>query len=131
MIMNTFLSTYHAYTVPNTILNISSGAAQRPVDGWAAYSASKAALDALSRTAQKEQDLRGSGIRIRSLAPGLVDTTMQEQIRTAPEQNFSEAARFASLHEEGKLLQPIEVAEKIVGWSRGENLGGEIVVRMQ
>ena len=47
MLMNTFLKTYEGLTTPRTILNISSGAAQRPVDGWAAYCASKAALNAI------------------------------------------------------------------------------------
>ncbi|GAB3306406.1 Rossmann-fold NAD(P)-binding domain-containing protein [Hymenobacter tenuis] len=118
MLMNTFLSAYRGSTVPRTILNISSGAAQRAVDGWGAYSASKAALDALSRTAQKEQDLRGSGVRIRSLAPGILDTPMQEHIRAADTHSFSEADRFASFHAEGRLAEPNEVAEKIVSWLR-------------
>ncbi|MBT9395207.1 SDR family NAD(P)-dependent oxidoreductase [Hymenobacter sp. NST-14] len=118
MLMNTFLSTYQGLNIPRTILNITSGAAQRPVDGWAAYSASKAALDALSRTAQKEQDLRGSGVCIRSLAPGVVNTAMQEQIRNVPEQKFSEAARFNELHEAGQLSEPAAVAAKIIGWLR-------------
>jgi benzil reductase ((S)-benzoin forming) len=116
MFMNTFLSAYSGLSVPRTILNISSGAAQRAVDGWGAYSASKAALDALSRTAQKEQDLRGSGIRIRSLSPGILDTTMQEHIRTADERSFSEASKFAEFHLSGRLAGPAEVAGKILGW---------------
>lgn len=116
MLMNTFLSAYSGLQVPRTILNISSGAAQRAVDGWAAYSASKAALDALSRTAQKEQDLRGSGIRIRSLAPGILDTAMQEHIRTADASRFSEADKFMEHHSQGRLVEPQVAAEKIVAW---------------
>lgn len=110
MLMNTFLRTYAGQQVPRTILNISSGAAQRAVDGWAAYSASKAALDALSRTAQKEQDLRGTGIRIRSVSPGVIDTAMQEHIRTAAEHNFSEATQFERMHAEGALVKAEDVA---------------------
>ena len=121
MLMNMFLSAYRSYTVPRTILNISSGAAQRAVDGWGAYSASKAALDALSRTAQKEQDLRGSGILIRSLSPGILDTPMQEHIRSADASNFSEAGKFAGFYEDGKLNVPSEAAGKIVRWLKSEN----------
>ncbi|SDY09118.1 SDR family NAD(P)-dependent oxidoreductase [Hymenobacter psychrophilus] len=128
MLMNTFLSAYQGRDLPRTILNISSGAAQRAVDGWGAYSASKAALDALSRTAQKEQELRGSGVWIRSLSPGILDTPMQEHIRSADAQHFSEAARFADLYEEGKLAQPVEVAEKIIGWLEKGELGSEVVM---
>ncbi|GGG62232.1 SDR family NAD(P)-dependent oxidoreductase [Hymenobacter glacieicola] len=128
MFMNTFLSAYGGLSVPRTILNISSGAAQRAVDGWGAYSASKAALDALSCTAQKEQDLRGSGIRIRSLSPGILDTAMQEHIRAADAHSFSEASKFAEFHSEGRLAQPENVAAKIVGWLQKEARRDEAVV---
>lgn len=131
MLMNTFLSAYGALSVPRTILNISSGAAQRAVDGWGAYSASKAALDALSRTAQHEQDLRGSDIRIRSLSPGILDTAMQEHIRTADTHSFSEAAKFAGFHAEGQLASPAAVAEKIVSWlQRPLQQGEDVVLRI-
>lgn len=128
MFMNTFLSAYGGLLVPRTILNISSGAAQRAVDGWGAYSASKAALDALSCTAQKEQDLRGNSIRIRSLSPGILDTAMQEHIRTADEHSFSEAARFAGFHQEGRLAEPQGVAGKIIAWLQQPTPADEKVV---
>ncbi|RSK47673.1 SDR family NAD(P)-dependent oxidoreductase [Hymenobacter rigui] len=131
MLMNTFLQAYSAVLVPRTILNISSGAAQRAVDGWAAYSASKAALDALSRTAQKEQDLRGSGIRIRSLAPGILDTAMQEHIRTADTHRFSEAGKFTDYHSQGQLVKPQVAAEKIIAWlQRTMDSTEEVITRI-
>ncbi|OWP63394.1 short-chain dehydrogenase [Hymenobacter amundsenii] len=131
MLMNTFLSAYQGRTIPRTILNISSGAAQRAVDGWGAYSASKAALDALSRTAQKEQDLRNTGIRIRSLAPGILNTPMQEHIRSADAHNFSEAARFAGFYQDGQLVEPPEAAEKILAWLQSPpNKAEEVVLRI-
>jgi benzil reductase ((S)-benzoin forming) len=117
MLMNTFLSTYgHLGAIPRTVLNITSGAAQRPVDGWAAYCASKAALNSLSETAQKEQDIRGTGIRIWALAPGVVDTAMQAHIRTAEAAQFSEQEKFATLHTEGRLRSSEEVAKDILAW---------------
>jgi benzil reductase ((S)-benzoin forming) len=116
MLMNTFLSAYGHLTCPRTVLNISSGAAQRPVDGWGAYCASKAALDMLSQVAQKEQDLRGSKVRVHSLAPGIVDTTMQEHIRSADERDFSQAAQFEEYHNSGQLATPVDVAGRIVKW---------------
>jgi benzil reductase ((S)-benzoin forming) len=117
MLMNTFLSAYGGQTsIPRTVLNISSGAAQRPVDGWAAYCASKAALNALSETAQKEQDLRGSGVRVWALAPGVVDTAMQAHIRTAAVGQFSEAEKFSKYYVEGQLQSPTAVAGRIMDW---------------
>ena len=131
MLMNTFLSAYSGRPVPRTILNISSGAAQRPVDGWGAYCASKAALDLLSQVAQQEQDRRGTGARIRSLAPGVVDTAMQAHIRTADEQQFSKAKKFAGFHEAGQLAAPAQVAERIVAWlGRPAEVGEEVVLRI-
>ena len=134
MLMNTFLAAYRGYEVPRTIVNISSGAAQRAIDGWGAYSASKAALDALSRTAQKEQDLRSSGIRIRSLSPGILNTPMQEHIRSADVSNFSEAGKFAGFYEEDKLMEPSEVAEKITRWlnrkKKSERENEDVVIRL-
>ena len=93
--------------------------------------ASKAALDALSRTAQKEQDLRGSGIRIRSLAPGVLDTAMQEHIRSADAHNFSEAARFAGFHQDGQLVEPAAAAAKILQWlQRPAGQSEDVVLRI-
>ncbi|WP_045687852.1 SDR family NAD(P)-dependent oxidoreductase [Hymenobacter sp. AT01-02] len=129
MLMNTFLSAYSGGSSTRTILNISSGAAQRAVDGWGAYCASKAALDMLSQVAQKEQDLRANGIRIRSLAPGVIDTVMQEHIREADKQSFSEAERFSGLHSNGQLVEPKVVAGTIIKWLQGD-LGSEVVVRV-
>jgi benzil reductase ((S)-benzoin forming) len=129
MLMNTFLSAYSGHpNLPRTVLNISSGAAQRPVDGWAAYCASKAALDMLSQVAQQEQNLRGTNIRIRSLAPGVLDTAMQEHIRTADARNFSDASKFTALHTENRLSEPEQAAEKIVAWLQKPAVNGENVV---
>ncbi|GAB3835001.1 SDR family NAD(P)-dependent oxidoreductase [Hymenobacter jeollabukensis] len=116
MLMNTFLSAYGSLACPRTVLNVSSGAGRRPVDGWGAYCASKAALDMLSQVAQKEQDQRGSNIRISSLAPGTVDTDMQTHIRAAREGSFSELGRFVALHEAAELLPPAEAAQRLLAW---------------
>lgn len=128
MLMNTFINRYAELSIPQTILNISSGAAQRPVDGWAAYCASKAALDMFSRTAQQEQQQRGRNLRVRSLAPGLVDTSMQEQIRTADETQFSQVATFTAHHTEGNLQHPEQVAQQILAWLQRPVAPDEAVV---
>jgi benzil reductase ((S)-benzoin forming) len=131
MLMNTFLSAYGNLSgIPRTILNITSGAAQRPVDGWAAYCASKAALNSLSETAQKEQELRGSGVRIWALAPGVVDTAMQEHIRTAEVAQFSEQEKFAGLHSEGQLQSAPIAANHILAWLLNPYAVEAVVVRL-
>lgn len=61
------------------IINLSSGAANRPLEGWAAYCSSKAGLQMLTRCADLEY--RTAGLRILGLSPGTVATTMQTRIR--------------------------------------------------
>ncbi|WP_374373201.1 SDR family NAD(P)-dependent oxidoreductase [Tabrizicola sp.] len=64
-----------------TIVNISSGAAHRPQEGWSAYCAGKAGLAMLTRSIHLEYGTQG--IRIFGFAPGVVDTDMQVAIRAS------------------------------------------------
>jgi NAD(P)-dependent dehydrogenase (short-subunit alcohol dehydrogenase family) len=64
-----------------TIINLSSGAAHRPVRGWSAYGAAKAGLAMLTRSLDEEY--RAKGVLAVGIAPGLVDTEMQAAIRAA------------------------------------------------
>jgi NAD(P)-dependent dehydrogenase (short-subunit alcohol dehydrogenase family) len=61
-----------------TIINISSGAATQPLEGWSAYCASKAGALMLTRAAHLEES--GNGLRILGLSPGTVATEMQRVI---------------------------------------------------
>lgn len=63
------------------VVNVSSGAAHHPLEGWSAYCASKAALAMLTRQCALEAG--GHGIRAYGFAPGTVDTRMQEKIRAS------------------------------------------------
>lgn len=63
------------------IVNVSSGAAIAATSGWSVYAASKAGLDHLTRNAAI--DLQGTGVRVYSLHPGMVETRMQETLRSA------------------------------------------------
>ncbi len=64
-----------------TIINISSGAAHRPLEGWSAYCSAKAGLAMFSQAIALET--AGQGIRVFGFAPGTVDTDMQVQIRAS------------------------------------------------
>lgn len=64
-----------------TILNISSGAAHRPVEGWSQYCAAKAGAAMLTRSADHET--RGQGLRVMGLSPGTVATDMQREIKAS------------------------------------------------
>jgi len=64
-----------------TIINVSSGAAHGPVEGWSAYCSGKAGAYMLTRVADKEA--RDQGLRILGLSPGTVATQMQREIKTS------------------------------------------------
>ena len=61
------------------LVNVSSGAATKPYEGWAAYCASKAAVDQLTRVVALEEARHG--LAAYAVSPGLVDTEMQAAIR--------------------------------------------------
>lgn len=131
MLMNTFLQVYQQLTCPKIVVNVSSGAGQYPIDGWASYCASKAAIDMLSMTVQKEQELRGNPVKVFALSPGVVDTGMQEQIRHADQQMFSSVERFKDYKENGELASPEEVGSKIAYFLQNTDQYKEVIVSVR
>lgn len=105
LLCNLFLNTYGKLKCPQVLLNVSSGAGKYPVDGWAAYCASKGGLDLFTRTVHEELLIdKQTHIRIFSVAPGIVDTAMQEQIRNSSAADFSRVSEFRDWHHTGELL---------------------------
>jgi benzil reductase ((S)-benzoin forming) len=116
ILINKFLATFSKKNVPLVILNISSGAGKNAIDGWAAYCASKAGLDMFSRVIAEELAISGKKhIRIFSVAPGVVDTGMQEQIRSTSESDFSRIQQFIEYKSTGQLADPRLIAQKLLG----------------
>lgn len=64
-----------------TIINISSGAAHSPLEGWSHYCAAKAATAMLLNNAQLEHE--NDGIRFFGFRPGTVATYMQAAIKAS------------------------------------------------
>jgi NAD(P)-dependent dehydrogenase (short-subunit alcohol dehydrogenase family) len=64
-----------------TIVNVSSGAAIRPLEGWSAYCSAKAGLHMLTRAVALETAAKG--IRVFGFQPGTTDTDMQVLIRAS------------------------------------------------
>jgi len=98
------------WQVPKVVLNISSGASTFPYAGWAAYCTSKAGLDMLTRTVGLEQSKKEHPVKMMAVAPGIVDTAMQTQIRHTDSALFGDRQSFIRLHEEGRLSNPDTVA---------------------
>ena len=96
------------------VINISSGAATRAIAGWSAYCAAKAGLEMATRAAALEAAANDPTLAICSLAPGVVDTPMQGEVRAASEDAFPDVARFRTMKSDGVLRPAEDVARDIV-----------------
>jgi benzil reductase ((S)-benzoin forming) len=114
VLCNFFLRQFGPNPAAKFIINITSGAAQRPVDGWAVYCSSKAGLDMFTRVAAMERESEKNRLGVVSVAPGIVDTPMQAQIRSAEAEDFSRVEEFIEYNEDGMLTSPEEAARKIL-----------------
>ncbi|KAG7660771.1 uncharacterized protein J8A68_005733 [[Candida] subhashii] len=106
------------------VIAVSSGASTKPYSGWYAYGSSKASLNHLIMSlASEEPDIQAI-----SIAPGVVDTEMQQDIRNKFGRDMSKegSQRFIDLHE-NKQLSPPEVPARVYanlalnGWSKELN----------
>jgi|SRR5690606_20920310 benzil reductase ((S)-benzoin forming) len=114
LLANEFVKRFRASASSLLILNISSGAGGYPVDGWSGYCATKAGMNMLGEVMALEQEIRGTNIRVFNLAPGVVDTDMQGEIRGADSQYFSQVQKFINLKEDAALASPAAVAKSII-----------------
>ena len=116
-----FLEATAAWGMRRRVLAISSGAARRGTAHWSAYCASKAGLDNFVRALNSEQAGEGdTPVRAVSLAPGVVDTAMQEAVRGSL---IPDRARFQALHDEGRLTAPEDAAAAILAYLRRDDFG--------
>lgn len=120
VLTNSFIACYNTTDTEKIILNISSGAGKNPIDGWAVYCASKAGIDMFSRVIDAEQKVRAlhaqesihKGFKIYSIAPGVVNTQMQTEIRSAAKEDFSRVEDFKNYKETDQLADPKNISRK-------------------
>lgn len=120
-----FLRASGDLTVPRKVLNISSGLGRFAMAGAAVYCAAKSGLDHLSRAIALEEAARPHGARVVSLAPGVIDTDMQSQLRGADPAVFAERERFVGLQAEGRLDSAEAAAAKVLAWLERPDFGDE------
>jgi NAD(P)-dependent dehydrogenase (short-subunit alcohol dehydrogenase family) len=109
------------------VLNISSGLGRNAMGSQAPYCAAKAGMDHFSRAVALEEAAAPNGARIVSLAPGIIDTDMQVQLRGASAENFPDRTRFVSMKEEGRLDSPATAAAKVLQYLAREDFGNNPV----
>ncbi|MGM0897387.1 MAG: SDR family NAD(P)-dependent oxidoreductase [Bacillota bacterium] len=92
------------------IVNISSGAGRKQVQGWSAYCAGKAGLDHYTTCLDAEYE----NLKAVSVAPGIIDTGMQEKIRESGEEDFPQIEHFRDYKRSGKLSSPEDTASGLI-----------------
>lgn len=107
---------------PVRIAHISSGAGRRGYPGWSVYCATKAALDLHAQALASEQQ---PGVRVASIAPGVVDTNMQGTIRDAA--GFPLRDQFVAMHQAGQLTSPQEAARQVLAILNSSSFGERVV----
>ncbi len=113
VLSNLFINATRDMKAEKQIINISSGAAASPYEGWSVYCTSKAAIDMMTKTIALEQEGKTNGVKCISIYPGVVDTGMQTQIRNTSSDDFKNVNRFIGLKENNELYSPEFVGERI------------------
>ncbi len=100
-----------SYTALNKlIINISSGAANKAISSWSTYCATKSALNMLTQVIAKEKH---KNLNVISINPGVVDTKMQNKIRSSDAKYFPLLDKFISYYNQNKLENTQNTANKI------------------
>jgi sepiapterin reductase len=123
LLSSAFVQAVKPLQADSRILNISSGAGRNPTPGWSVYCATKAAVDHYTRVLASENH----GVRVVSLAPGVVDTSMQAAIRSSASADFPNVARFTQLHEQGQLSSPADTAGRILRYLARDDFGTTVL----
>jgi NAD(P)-dependent dehydrogenase (short-subunit alcohol dehydrogenase family) len=122
-----FLTATRGWALPKKILNISSGLGRRAMAGAALYCAAKAGMDHFSRCVALDEARQTHGARIVSLAPGVIDTDMQTDLRAGDPAQFPDRAGFVQLKETGMLTSPDDAAARLLAYLARPDFGAQTV----
>ena len=114
LLTGAFLRATAGWRCERKVLNISSGLGRRPMASQAAYCAAKAGMDHFTRCVALEEAQRPNGAGVTSLAPGVIDTDMQVQLRSADPGRFPDIGNFQGLKAQGMLTSPAEAASRVL-----------------
>ncbi|NUZ07163.1 SDR family NAD(P)-dependent oxidoreductase [Piscinibacter koreensis] len=109
------------------ILNVSSGLGRRAMAGQTTYCAAKAGLDHFTRALALDEALKPNGARVCSLAPGVIDTDMQQQLRSADDPGFPDRRNFVYLKDAGQLTSPENAAARVLAYLARPDFGSQAV----
>jgi NAD(P)-dependent dehydrogenase (short-subunit alcohol dehydrogenase family) len=118
-----FLGATRNWTAPRRVLNVSSGLGRRAMASQSAYCAAKAGMDHFSRCLALDEARKANGAKVCSLAPGVIDTDMQTQLRQAAGSEFPDQANFANMHARGHLSSAKEAARLVLAYLNRPDFG--------
>ncbi len=127
LLTGAFLRATEGWRGPRKVLNISSGLGRRAMASQAGYCAAKAGMDHFTRCVALEEALKLHGAKVCSLAPGVIDTDMQVQLRGADPARFPDQAGFAGLKDNGMLTTPEDAAARVLAWLDRPDFGANPV----
>jgi NAD(P)-dependent dehydrogenase (short-subunit alcohol dehydrogenase family) len=122
-----FLAATRAWTAKRRVLNISSGLGRHPMASQSAYCAAKAGLDHFTRCLAQDEARQANGARVCALAPGVIDTDMQQQLRNAHPLDFPDQASFAKLKQTGQLTSAQDAAARVLAYLNRTDFGSQPV----
>lgn len=114
LLTGAFLRATAGWRCPRKVLNISSGLGRRAMASQASYCAAKAGMDHFTRCVALEEAQRPHGAKACSLAPGVIDTDMQVQLRSADPDRFPDIGNFQGMKAQGQLTSPAEAAARVL-----------------
>jgi NAD(P)-dependent dehydrogenase (short-subunit alcohol dehydrogenase family) len=112
---------------PRKVLNISSGLGRHAMAAQAPYCAAKAGMDHFTRCSALDEAQRPNGAKLVSLAPGVIDTDMQVQLRAGDPAAFPDRQRFLDLKQQGQLTSPDDAAQRVLAWLERPDFGEQPV----
>ncbi|WP_048440093.1 SDR family NAD(P)-dependent oxidoreductase [Caenimonas sp. SL110] len=115
LLTSAFLRATQAWTGQRKVLNISSGLGRRAMASQGPYCAAKAGLDHFTRCVALEEAGQPNGAKVSSLAPGVIDTDMQIQLRSGDASQFPDVGNFIGMKANGALSSPADAAAKVLG----------------
>jgi NAD(P)-dependent dehydrogenase (short-subunit alcohol dehydrogenase family) len=93
----------------------------------APYCAAKAGMDHFTRCVALEEAQQPNGAKVCSLAPGVIDTDMQVQLRGADPARFPDIGNFTGMKEKGMLASPQDAAAKVLAFLARSDFGSNPV----
>ncbi len=127
LLSSAFLDATRHWSARRKVLNISSGMGRRAMASQAAYCAVKAGMDHFTRCMAMDEALYPNGAKVCSLAPGVIDTDMQVQLRGADPAQFPDVNLFSDLHTRGHLSSPAQTASRVLAYLARPDFGGNAI----